>query len=72
MRLAGELATMLERAAARIRGALHAMHVIVGGPDYDGYLAHVRTHHPGTIPVSREEFERGQHDRRTRPGARCC
>ena len=72
MHPAGRLAALLERAAVRIRGALRALHVIVGGPDYDGYLAHVRSHHPGTMPVSREEFERGQHDRRTKPGARCC
>ncbi len=72
MRLPGGLAPALESAAARIREALRALHIVVAGPDYDGYLAHVRRHHPGTLPVSREEFEREQHDRRTKPGARCC
>jgi len=46
---------------------------IVGVPDYDTYLAHVRGHHPGTVPMTREEFERVRmEDKYSRPGQRCC
>ena len=46
---------------------------VVGVPDYDGYLAHVQQRHPGTVPLSREEFERMRlDDKYSRPGQRCC
>lgn len=46
---------------------------IIGVPDYDAYVAHVRVHHPGTIPLSRGEFERRRLDERySKPGGRCC
>ena len=72
MRLAAGAGTMLGIAAQRVRAALHALHVIVGGPDYERYLAHLRTHHPDTVPMSRAEFERGEQEKRAKPGARCC
>ncbi len=46
---------------------------VVGVPDYDTYLAHVSECHPGTTPLSRQEFERARlEDRYSRPGQRCC
>jgi len=46
---------------------------VVGVPDYDRYVAHVRDCHPGTTPVSRREFDESRlHDKYTRPGQRCC
>lgn len=46
---------------------------VVGVPDYDTYLAHVQLRHPGTAPLSREEFERMRlDDKYSRPGQRCC
>jgi uncharacterized short protein YbdD (DUF466 family) len=46
---------------------------IIGAPDYEGYLAHVATRHPGTTPLSREAFARDALARRyERPGSRCC
>jgi uncharacterized short protein YbdD (DUF466 family) len=32
--------------------------LLVGVPSYDRYAAHVRRHHPGTEPMSREAFFR--------------
>ena len=56
----------LRRAAAVTRR-------IVGVPDYDTYVAHVRTRHPETVPLTREEFERLRlEDKYSRPGQRCC
>ncbi|PNS09429.1 YbdD/YjiX family protein [Solilutibacter silvestris] len=45
----------------------------IGVPDYDTYVAHVRSHHPGVAPMSREEFfvERMQ-ARYGKGRSRCC
>jgi len=45
---------------------------ILGVPDYQRYVAHIRTAHPGEEPVSEEEFFRRQLEGRAKPGARCC
>jgi uncharacterized short protein YbdD (DUF466 family) len=46
---------------------------ILGAPDYDAYLAHLRTHHPDQTPLSKEEFVRQRlEERYTKPGSRCC
>jgi uncharacterized short protein YbdD (DUF466 family) len=55
---------------ARVARLLHA---IAGAPDYERYLAHVRTHHPERTPMSPSEFARDRLAARyDRPGARCC
>ncbi|HMM67680.1 MAG TPA: YbdD/YjiX family protein [Dokdonella sp.] len=45
----------------------------IGVPDYDTYVAHVRTHHPGRTPMSYAAFfvER-QNARYKGGGGRCC
>ena len=56
-----------------LRSAARIVRRIVGVPDYDAYLSHVRVAHPGAEPMSREEFEQSRlHDRYSRPGQRCC
>jgi uncharacterized short protein YbdD (DUF466 family) len=46
---------------------------VIGAPDYDRYLAHVTSCHPGTTPMTRDEFERSRlEDRYSKPGQRCC
>ena len=46
---------------------------IIGVPDYDRYVAHVRECHAGTDPMSREEFEKSRlEDKDNRPGQPCC
>jgi uncharacterized short protein YbdD (DUF466 family) len=61
-----ELRTRLSRAAAVLRR-------IIGVPDYERYVAHVRECHPGTPPMSRKEFEETRlQDKYSRPGQRCC
>jgi uncharacterized short protein YbdD (DUF466 family) len=56
-----------------LRRAAEVVRRIVGVPDYDRYLAHVRSCHPGTEPMSRAEFERSRlEDKYSRPGQRCC
>ena len=54
------------RAAAVLR-------CVIGAPDYERYLAHASNRHPGTTPLTREEFARDALSRRyDRPGSRCC
>ncbi|MEP6492377.1 MAG: YbdD/YjiX family protein [bacterium] len=56
----------LERAACIVRR-------IIGVPDYDRYLAHVRVAHPNAQPMTREEFTQERLvDRYSKPGSRCC
>jgi uncharacterized short protein YbdD (DUF466 family) len=56
----------LERAACVVRR-------IIGVPDYERYVAPVREHHPGTEPLTEQEFIRQRlADRYSRPGTRCC
>ena len=46
---------------------------IIGAPDYDHYVAHMREHHPGEPVLSRDAFMRERLAARyERPGARCC
>jgi uncharacterized short protein YbdD (DUF466 family) len=54
----------------RIAGVVRA---VVGAPDYDRYVAHMRAHHPECELASRDEFMRQRLESRySRPGARCC
>ena len=56
----------IERAACIVRR-------VIGVPDYDIYVAHLRSRHPDVVPPTREEFTRQrQADRYSKPGARCC
>ena len=63
--------------AARLRARLHdaarALRVVVGAPDYERYVAHMRAHHPAVPPLSRDAFLREREGARyDRPGSRCC
>jgi uncharacterized short protein YbdD (DUF466 family) len=50
-----------------------AVRRIVGVPDYDAYVRHVRLHHPQAEPATKNEFMRQcWEDKYTRPGNRCC
>lgn len=63
----------LHRARATLLRSAAILRRIVGVPDYDRYVAHVRDCHPGTVAMTREEFERSRlEDRYSRPGQRCC
>jgi uncharacterized short protein YbdD (DUF466 family) len=54
-------------------GFRRALRLIIGAPDYERYLHHVRKAHPECAPVSQAEFERERLEARyARPGSRCC
>jgi uncharacterized short protein YbdD (DUF466 family) len=49
------------------------LHAVLGVPDYERYVAHLRAHHPEREPLDRAAFERERLAARySRPGARCC
>jgi uncharacterized short protein YbdD (DUF466 family) len=63
----------LERLRDALRRAATVVRRIVGVPDYDRYVTHVRERHAGVVPMSREEFEKTRlEDKYSRPGQRCC
>jgi uncharacterized short protein YbdD (DUF466 family) len=46
---------------------------MLGVPDYERYLAHMRTAHPGDRVMSETEFNHTRmSDRYNSPGSRCC
>lgn len=50
-----------------------ALRIVVGAPRYDAYCAHIATHHRGSEPMTRAEFERARLEARySKPGAKCC
>jgi len=57
----------------RLAGIGTLLRRIIGAPDYERYLAHVASRHPGVTPLSRDAFARDVLARRyERPGSRCC
>jgi uncharacterized short protein YbdD (DUF466 family) len=50
-----------------------ALRAVLGVPDYERYLAHMRTAHPGDRVMSETEFiHTRMNDRYNRAGSRCC
>jgi uncharacterized short protein YbdD (DUF466 family) len=46
---------------------------VIGAPDYDRYVAHVRARHPGLEPLGASEFYRLRlEERYNKPGSKCC
>ena len=50
-----------------------ALRQMLGVPDYERYLRHMRHAHPGQLALTRNEFlDLRLHERYSRPGSRCC
>lgn len=65
--------SLATRAARALRRAAAVARRILGAPDYDAYVAHVRARHGGMPVLSREEFMAARlRERYERPGAKCC
>ena len=57
----------------RWRGLCSACRQVFGMPDYERYLAHAETRHPGAPLLTRGEFCAREIERKYgRGGARCC
>lgn len=64
---------MIKRSLVWLSRAGSVVRRIIGAPDYDHYLAHMRAHHPDLTPLSRDGFMSAQLKARfEKPGARCC
>jgi uncharacterized short protein YbdD (DUF466 family) len=60
------ISSLFSRAASVFRAVL-------GAPDYNRYLAHMRAAHPGDRVMSETEFVHTRmNDRYNRAGSRCC
>ena len=58
---------------ATVGRVLRTVRTIIGAPDYDRYVHHMRTHHPECVLASRDEFmQQRLESRYSRPGSRCC
>ena len=59
--------------ADQVRRVAKVVRTIIGAPDYDRYVAHVRECHPGQAVMSRDEFAKSRMEARyNQPGNRCC
>ena len=57
----------------RLRRALSVLRRIIGVPDYDTYLEHMRRRYPDCTPMDARTFERERLAAKYRnPGSRCC
>jgi uncharacterized short protein YbdD (DUF466 family) len=56
----------------RLRRAAALTRRILGVPDYERYLAHVRVAHPDQVPMTEREFFKERLESRAKPGSRCC
>jgi uncharacterized short protein YbdD (DUF466 family) len=55
------------------RSSVRIARQVIGVPDYEAYLAHLRAHHPQrALPSYREFFEERQRARYRGGGGRCC
>lgn len=56
-----------------MRRAGYVVRRVIGAPDYERYLAHMRRAHPECTPLSHDRFIAAQlQSRYERPGSRCC
>ena len=70
---AGGGAEEMTRIAGFVAQAARTLRFVIGAPDYERYLAHMRAAHPNEIPLAREEFASQRlNDRYARAGGRCC
>jgi uncharacterized short protein YbdD (DUF466 family) len=60
-------------AGARWRIGVQLARRMIGVPDYEVYLDHLRSHHPERVPMSYAQFfEERQQARYRGGGGRCC
>jgi Uncharacterized small protein len=56
-----------------IAGVAQVLRAMIGVPDYERYVEHCRLYHPGSRPMTRDQFATDLLERKySRPGSRCC
>ena len=64
---------MTDRLVEKLSSIARALRAVLGAPNYEQYLAHVRGSHAGRTPMSREQFVAERMENRySKPGSRCC
>lgn len=64
---------MTLRFGSAILNIARGLRAILGAPDYDRYLSHLRSAHPEALPMSQKQFVKERMESRySRPGSRCC
>ncbi len=64
---------MIPRIAATLAGIARSLRAILGVPDYERYVVHMRACHRGGAVLTPEAFARERAESRyNRPGSRCC
>jgi uncharacterized short protein YbdD (DUF466 family) len=64
---------MLTKVRNVLRRAAAVARQVLGVPDYDRYVEHLRARHPQIEPPARADFYRSRLEARyDKPGARCC
>lgn len=59
--------------AASFRDWLQVLRTVIGVPDYERYVRHMRARHPGCELLTAAEFGRMRLESRySKPGSRCC
>jgi uncharacterized short protein YbdD (DUF466 family) len=61
----------------QLKSAIHrwlaVLRTVIGVPDYERYLRHMRARHPECAVLSKAEFATARLEARySRPGSRCC
>ena len=64
---------MTEKVSRLLERCTRTLRTVIGAPDYERYVEHMRSAHPGSPILSRSDFARERlTDRYARPGSRCC
>jgi uncharacterized short protein YbdD (DUF466 family) len=64
---------MIDFISSILAQSVSFVRAIVGAPDYQRYLAHMRTAHPGDRVMTETEFDHARmNERYNKPGSKCC
>lgn len=56
-----------------IAAVARILRAMIGVPDYERYVEHCDARHPGSRPMTRDQFAADLLERKySRPGTRCC
>jgi uncharacterized short protein YbdD (DUF466 family) len=62
-----------DRLATVVTSIARGLRAVLGVPDYERYVEHLRDFHPGCSALSREQFmSESLNARYSKPGTRCC
>jgi uncharacterized short protein YbdD (DUF466 family) len=64
---------MIDFISSILAQSVSFVRAVVGAPDYERYLAHMRSAHPGDRVMTETEFDHNRmNDRYNKPGSKCC